>query len=110
MGAESVSDGPPISQRASFRTFLDPEIPPGKFRKAIATASLGQIRLSLPRVPTTAVPLGAQLWRIEDAQATYADEEGKVQLTVDLSVEVQGAQVRAGIGSIMFQVTTLARV
>jgi hypothetical protein len=90
--------------RGSFKALLDPGLTPGQFRRATATASLGHVLSMGNTTPLTNV------WIIEDAQATLDDEAGRVQLVVDVTVSTGGTSVTAQVFSLMFQVTTLARV
>jgi hypothetical protein len=104
--ATAISSGAGGSAQASFKAVLDPTLAPGKFRKATATAAFGSIEYF-----GSAPPLNTR-WEIQDAQATFDDEEGKVQLVVDVLISVQssGTNTDATARSIMFQVTTLAMV
>jgi hypothetical protein len=88
----------------SFKALLDPSLTPGQFRRATATASLGHILSMGNMTPLTNV------WVIEDAQATVDDETGRVQLVVDVTVRATGPSTTTQVNSLMFQVTTLARV
>jgi len=91
-----------VTQNQSFRALVDPTTAPGKFRKAVATASLRQIgQINGPSY--------AQ-WLINEVQATLNDETGRVQLVVDVSLNVNGTDVYVNLYSIDFQVTTLAMV
>ena len=100
---QATSSGPPVAQTISIKALLDPALTPGQFRRSTATASLANIfHIS------NAVPNNAQ-WIIDDAQATLDDEAGKVQLVVDVVFNVSGSTA-AGAQSIMFQVTTLAKI
>jgi hypothetical protein len=94
-----------LEQRDSIKVLLDPTLAPGQFRKATATASLGAITYGV------SAPSASQgRWVINDAQATFDDEAGKVQLVIDVSVEAAGDATFANTSSLMFQVTTLAKV
>lgn len=93
--------GAVIVQRESFKALLDPTLAAGQFRRTTATASMG----SLSQVVAGTGPNG---WAIEDAQATFDDEAGQVQLVIDVALQTNGSRVSAH--SILFQVTTLARV
>jgi hypothetical protein len=101
-----LSTGSAESSHASFKSVLDPALTPGQFRKATATAVLGSIQHSGSAPPNTV------RWQIEDAQATFDDEASQVQLVVDVEIMVtsSGTNTQATCSSIMFQVTTLARV
>jgi hypothetical protein len=56
----------------------------------------------------TASSQGEAGWAIEDAQATFDDEAGQVQLIIDLYVSAIGAGHWAAVYWTNFQVTTLA--
>jgi hypothetical protein len=107
MSAATGSSGPEISQNASFKAVLDPALTPGQFRKATATASFGCIQAGATVPPQSQTQW---LWLISDAQATYDDEAGKVQLIVDATVTALGNDAYANLQRIMFQATTLAKV
>jgi hypothetical protein len=92
------------TEKGSFKALLDPSLTPGLFRRATATASFGHILSMGNTTPLTNV------WVIEDAQATLDDETGRVQLVVDVTVRAGGTNTTAQVNSLMFQVTTLARV
>jgi hypothetical protein len=90
--------------RQSYKTLVAPKLLPGQFRKATATASLAFLQ-NAPGPPPYVTS-----WQIEDAQATFDDETGLVQLIVDVMVYAAGAATQAQVYAIMFQVTTLARL
>ncbi len=94
-----------VNQSGSFKAVLDPTLTAGKFRKATAIASFGNIgswELTPPQSQTE--------WIIDDAQATYDDEAGRVQLIVDATVSAFGDKTYTTLQRIIFQVTTLAMV
>ena len=64
---------------------LDPTLAPGKFRKATATVSVMSWAATTNSLP------GASACTIEDAQATFDDEAGRVQLIIDAQVQADGA-------------------
>jgi hypothetical protein len=47
---------------------------------------------------------------IDDAQATFDDEAGRVQLVVDLTIRSLASNMQSQINAVSFQVTTLAKV
>ena len=98
------SSGPQATQSVSIRALVDPLLTPGQFRKATAIASTAAIQ----HVVQTAV--GSAQWSVDDVQATFDDESGRVQLTFDASVTVSGTNNGAWMTSFSFQVTTLAKV
>jgi len=98
---EAISQGSTSTQSISLKAHVDPALTPGRFRRSTATASLaGTFQFAQ-------TPSNAQ-WTIDDAQATFDDESGQVQLVVDVTVLASGANTQVGFTSIMFQVTTLA--
>jgi hypothetical protein len=99
-----LSSGPEAQQSGSYKVLLDPTLAPGKFRKATATVS------PMDWAATTNSLPGSSLCSIEDAQATFDDEAGQVQLVIDVSVKASGdGNITQFFGS-SFQVTTLALV
>ena len=89
--------GAAATESGSFKALLDPSLTPGQFRRAIGTASLTTIWHNHNAI-TGATSFQ---WFIDDVQASFDDEEGRVQLVVD-------ARVVATI-SISFQAITLAK-
>jgi hypothetical protein len=88
-------------QSRSFKALIDPTLTAAQFRRAAAIASFSGLSSGVP----------SHQWFIDDAQATFDDEAGKVQLIVDVTAESSGGgQPLTTIKSICFQVTTLARV
>ena len=49
-------------------------------------------------------------WVLDDAQATFDEKTGRVQLVVDVTVRATGPGTSTQTTSLMFQVTTLAKV
>lgn len=49
-------------------------------------------------------------WTIDDAKATWDDESGKIQLTVNATVAAQPVNAISTVTKFMFQVTTLAKI
>jgi hypothetical protein len=102
------SQGSFVTQKDSFKVLLDPTLTPGQFRKATAMASFAQF--SSQEQQPIAGTQNAMGWQIDDAQATLDDETGKVQLVVDVAVTALGSSMSVIAQSLMFQVTTLAKV
>jgi hypothetical protein len=98
------STGPAVSQNYSFKALVDPTLTPGQFRKATATASMSGVSSGI----TSGVGAPQTSWAIEDAQATFDDETGRVQLIVNTVVGAIGANAVLQANKLMFQVTTLA--
>ena len=88
----------------SFKALLDPTLAPGQFRKATSIVSFA----SMNRLDNAPAPVGSG-WVIEDAQATFDDEAGRVQLSVDVTVNASGSS-SVQVNSVMFQVTTLSKI
>ena len=99
------SQGPFATQKESYKVLLDPTLTPGQFRKASAIASLSSIVHS----QNAGEPYTAGR-HIDDAQATLDDETGKVQLVVNVTATAFGPSMITIVQSLMFQVTTLAKV
>jgi hypothetical protein len=101
-----LSSGTGAQATISFKTLVDPVLTPAKFRKAIATAAFSGLEIAGPSPPLQA------RWQIVDTQATFDDEESKVQLVVDVLVIAtsSGPQSQVLSRSIAFQVTTLAAI
>jgi hypothetical protein len=91
----------------TFAVILDqPQLGPGQFRRAIASASLAGIN-GAPSQP--AAPGSSALsWYVTSAEADLDDETGRIQLMVDLHVGV--AFGTAEIAFVSFQVMTSAAV
>ena len=104
----AFSQGSFVTQKDSFKVLLDPTLTPGQFRKATAMASFAQF--SSQEQQATAGGQNAAGWQIDDAQATLDDETGKVQLVVDVAVTAFGSSMSVVAQSLMFQVTTLAKI
>jgi len=104
-GAVQVNSGGGWSTNSgSFKALLDPLLAAGQFRKATAIAALAG-RSCTPGGPNTILQ-----WSVDDAQATWDDESGKVQLIVDATVSAQPANAISTVTRFMFQVTTLAKI
>jgi hypothetical protein len=91
-------------QTVRYTLFLDPTSAPGKFRKATAIVAAGSWNPVVNDSP------GDWAWRIQNAQATFDDKAGQVQLVVDVTVSASGTSNIAKNFSCNFQVTTLAVV
>ena len=93
-----------LQQRASYKVLVDPTLAPGKFRKATATVSASGWAGTTNSIPSLTS------FQIEDAEATFDDEAGQVQLIVDILVEADGTNNISQWFGCNFQVTTLAVV
>jgi hypothetical protein len=87
-----------VSERCSSQFY-------GQFRKATAIAALAGRSCTPPPVANALLQ-----WTVDDAQATWDDESGKIQLPVDATVAAQPANAISSVTKFMFQVTTLAKV
>ena len=103
-GVQASSTGNWVNQSATIKALVDPTLTPGQFRKSTATASVSQVNAN-----SNAFPTNTQ-WLLDDVQATYDDEAGQVQLTVDVTCSASGNGTSVSTGRILFQVTTLAKV
>jgi len=98
------------AQSGTFKALLDPTLTPGQLRAATSTVSFGAIMSS---ASLSSAPGGVKIteqWALDNAQATFDDKAGKVQLVVDVTVRATGPGTSAQTTSLMFQVTTLAKV
>jgi hypothetical protein len=91
-------------QTITYKLFIDPTLAPGKFRKATAIVAASFVNSVMNRSP------GLWGWSVQNAQATFDDKAGQVQLLVDVWVSTSGRSNITQIGSCNFQVTTLAVV
>src|SRR4030095_13979425 len=69
-----------LSQSGSFKALVDPQLNPGQFIKATATANLNSLATKIDVTPSLA------LWRIDEVEATFDDESRQVQLRIDATV------------------------
>jgi hypothetical protein len=93
-----------LQQRASYKLLVDPTLAPGKFRKATATVATSGWAGTINSLPSSTY------FQIEDAEATFDDEAGRVQLIIDVLVEADGTNNISQWMGCNFQVTTLAVV
>jgi len=93
-----------VQQRASYKVLVDPTLAPGKFRKATATVSVMGWAATANTLPSSSS------CQIEDAEATFDDEAGQVQLIIDALVQASGTNNICQFFGCNFQVTTLAMV
>ena len=100
-GLRVQSLGPLTGQTASYKVLLDPTLAAGKATATVSVISWGATTNSLP---------GGSLCTIEDAQASFDDEAGRVQLIIDVQVQADGANNMTQFFGSNFQVTTLAMV
>jgi hypothetical protein len=72
--------GAQVSQSGSFKANVDPQLSPGQFIKAAATANLNNLSITTNVTPSSA------LWGIDEVEATFDDESGHVQLRIDVTI------------------------
>lgn len=104
--ADNTATGSGSFRNETFTALIDPPFSTGQFRRAVATASLATIS-DFDNEP--AERDGAS-WSVQEAQADFDDESGKVELRVGLAVNARGKNSSASIAEVAFQVTTLAKV
>lgn len=104
--SDNTSSGSGISQKETFTALLEPNLPAGQFRRAIATASLANVSY-FDNDPNQR---DGVRWQIEEAEADYDDESGKVELRVAVELRPRGIGSSARLDQIAFQVTTLAAI
>ena len=97
------------TQNGRFKALLDSTLTPGQFRRATSIVSFGAIMCSASLSPGGGVKITEQ-WVLDDAQATFDEKTGRVQLVVDVTVRATGPGTSTQTTSLMFQVTTLAKV
>lgn len=98
------------SQSSTFKALLDPVLTPGQLRSATSTVSFGAIMSSASLSSASGGVKITEQWALDNAQATFDDKAGQVQLVVDVTVRATGPGTSAQTTSLMFQVTTLAKV
>lgn len=105
-GYDSHASGYGTVHRETYTALIDPQLEKEQFHRSVAIASLATFTY---RDQDATQNDGVQ-WAIEEAQADFDDESGKVQLRVAVMINPQGKGCYAAINQIAFQVTTLARV
>ena len=92
------------TQQGTFSAHVGPTLTVAQFRRAVATVSLTS--LSATGSVTT------HSWAITDVDASFDDDEGRVELEFDVQVTVQGPPMpgftQVMLASVGFQVTILA--
>ena len=102
--SDNTASGTGITQRQTFTALLEPALTAGQFRRAIATASLANVSYT----DNDPAQRDSAQWRIEEAEADFDDESGKVELRFALEVRSRGVGSNARISAVAFQVTKLA--
>ena len=96
--------GGTATQQATFTAHVGPSLSVAQFRRAVAAVSLASISATGSLVQHS--------WAVTDVDATFDDDNGKVQLEFDVQVVVQGppmpALTQGLLASVGFQVTILA--
>jgi hypothetical protein len=92
-------------QSGSVEALLDPQLAPGQFRKAVATASISNFGLG--QAPTVATK--AQ-WSIDQVEATWDAGSGQIELRIDARVIDSGKGAITQTFAYNFQVTTLSKL
>jgi uncharacterized protein YdeI (BOF family) len=93
------------TQSGSFKALVDPQLNPGQFIKATANANLNNLTTN-----TNVTLPSSALWRIDEVEATFDDESGKIQLRIDATIGSGGANSFSNVQAFGFQVTTLAKI
>jgi hypothetical protein len=101
LSAFAPSGGSFVSQQATFAAHVGPTLTAAQFRKGVASAAITSLSLSGTGVFTQ--------WAVTDVDADFDDDAGRVELTFDLQVMVQGStsSVNAVVASVGFQVFIL---
>jgi hypothetical protein len=89
--------------KENFTVHVEPSLGPGQFRRAIATAAVARVGVN-DWDPSTG---DSMTWGVEDVQADFDDEAGKVELRFTVEVRTSGSG-STYLESVAFTVTTLA--
>lgn len=92
-------------QNETFTVLMGPVFTRQQFFRAIATASLAKTDVFLNSLAQNGI-----VWSINGIDADWDDESGQVELRVEVSAAVSGANNFAQIVGLAFQVTILAAV
>ena len=92
-------------QNQTFTVLVGPTLTRQGFFRAIGTASLAKINVTLQSAPPSSFG-----WLITGIDADLDDESGQVELRVDVSVTASGQNTFVQIVGLAFQVTILAAV
>lgn len=103
---DNTASGSGITQKETFSIKLDPQLASNQFRRSIATASLAQISCN-DNDPAT---VDGMRWTIEEVDADFDDETGKIDLRIALAVFARGNNSITRINGLNYQVTTLAAI
>ena len=99
------SVGSNANLKENYSLHVDPPLTASQFRRAIATAAIAEAKF----YDSYYAQNDGMDWRIEEVDADFDDETGKVELHFTLYVEVTGIG-NASLESVSFTVTTLAEV
>ena len=105
LNAQDNYGGEGVIKKETYTSLLEPKFDREQFHRAVVTASItGFIHAFRSEQPAFGQ------WEIEEAQADWDDESGKVQFRVSAMARTAGIGSRVTITHISFQVTTLASV
>lgn len=104
--SDNSAAGSGVVRKETFTALIDPQLAPGEFKRAIAVASL----VDISYFDSDPTQRDGVRWAIEEAQADFDDESGKVELRVSVMLNPQGIGSFANIFGVSFQVTTIAAV
>ena len=91
--------------KENFKLRVDPPLTASQFRRAIATAAIADMRF-YDYDPANADGIR---WAVEEVDADFDDENGKVELRFTLTVSITGS-ASAAIDAVSFTVTALAEI
>jgi hypothetical protein len=90
--------------KENYSIHVEPLLSASQFRRAIASVAFAELELSDYNAQYDGVR-----WRIDDVDADFDDELGRVGLRFTIEVRTTGT-ASARVGPVSFTVTTLARV
>lgn len=91
--------------KENYSVHVEPALTASQFRRAIASAAFGQLAF----YDYNAAENDGMSWQIEDVDADFDDEAGKVELRFTIEITTTGTG-NARVGDVSFTVTTLAKV
>ena len=91
--------------KENYSIHVEPFLSVSQFRRAIASVAFAELEL----VDYNAGQYDGMRWRIEDVDADFDDELGKVELRFTIEVKTTGSG-STRVGPVSFTVTSLARV
>ncbi|MBA3725819.1 MAG: hypothetical protein H0W86_05055 [Armatimonadetes bacterium] len=99
----AFSSGGTANQQETFVALIDPVLTPGQFVKATAM-------ISLLDVSEQASAFGFSRHRVDSIDADWDDQSGKIKVSFEVEVTVNGANNSVNLNRVGIQVTTLAAV